>query len=59
MATSGKHWVTEPTQEIQIQMEKSGFGSVAPRTVMQSFHEALRKSANKPALLLKRPVNVS
>jgi len=56
--STGKHWVTEPHQEISIVRDEKGFGSIPPITVIQSLAETVRKYGNENAMALKRPVNV-
>lgn len=59
MSTRGKFWVTEPDQEVDIQLAPVGFGSIQPKTVTEVLTETVRKHGSQKALCLKRPVNVS
>ena len=53
------HWVTKPDGYLEPKLTKSGQGSIPAKTVIQVFQETVSKHGNRPALLLKRPVNVS
>jgi len=57
MATRGKYWVTRPDEEIDIQVESTGFASLPPQTIIQVLTETVQKHGARPALMLKRPVN--
>jgi hypothetical protein len=57
--STGKHWVTEPNQEINIVIDEKGFGARPPITVMQLLNSTVKKHGNENALGLKKPVNVS
>ena len=57
--SKGKHWVTQPDQEIEIQLGKTGFAALPPLTVIQALHKTVEKFGNEKAMALKRPVNVS
>lgn len=30
-----KHWTTEPSDSLEIVLQKTGFGAIAPKTVIQ------------------------
>ena len=53
------HSCTEPTGYIEPKVTKEGQASIAPKTVGQTFAETVSKHGSRPALHLKRPVNVS
>lgn len=57
--TRGKHWVTEPDQEIEIVVGDKGYAAEPPVTLLQVFANTVKKFGNEKALALKRPVNVS
>lgn len=57
MATRGKHWVTNPEDEIEIEVQPAGFGALPPQTIIQVLTETVQKHGSRPALMLKRPVN--
>lgn len=57
MANRGTRWVTEPDQELEIVLGKTGFAAKPPQTVMQALKETVRKFGNEKAMALKRPVN--
>lgn len=59
MATRGTHWVTRPDEEIEVQVGSTGFAAIPPQTIVQVLTETVRKHGERPALMLKRPVNVS
>jgi hypothetical protein len=58
MTTRGTCWVTEPHQEIDIQLGE-GFAAIRPRTVAEVLTETVGKHGQRQAMCLKRPVNVS
>lgn len=58
MATSGKHWVTQPDQCKDPVVDKSGFGALPPITVIDLFKQTVEKHGDCNAMALKRPVAV-
>jgi long-chain-fatty-acid--CoA ligase ACSBG len=54
---SGKYYVTEPHEKIEIKLTNSGYGSRAPTTVVNVFQDTVKKHGSRPALALKRAEN--
>lgn len=52
-------WTTEPDGYVEPQLTKSGQASIPAKTVIQVFQETVAKHGNRPAMHVKRPVNVS
>lgn len=59
MATSGKFWVTEPHQLASDRIGEHGRAALPPITVLDMMKSAVHKHGDRPAMALKRPVNVS
>jgi hypothetical protein len=51
-----KYWVTEPDQEIDIRMEKDGFGAEEPLTVIDILRDTVENHGDEHAMAIKRPV---
>ncbi len=52
---SSEHWVTDPTMPIKLKIAAKGFGSIAPRTVIEQFNATVAKHGNRSALGVKVP----
>jgi hypothetical protein len=50
--------VTEPDQVIEPKLSKTGFGSVAPKTVIQVLMDSVTNHGDEKAMAQKRTVNV-
>lgn len=50
----GKYWVTEPDQVIEPKIAASGFGSIAPKTVIQVMQTTVEKHGNADAMAYKK-----
>lgn len=57
-ATRGKHWVTDPTSFLEPKIGKDGQAATKPTTIVEVFQDTIKKHGSKPALHLKRTVNV-
>lgn len=55
----GKHWVTEPDQEIEIKVDEKGYGSMKPITVIQALKNTVEKHGNCKAMASQTKVDVS
>ena len=51
-------WTTEPDAYLEPKLTESGAGAITPKTCIQVFQETVAKHGTRPALHLKRPVNV-
>ena len=54
MATSGKHWVTEPTGFLEPKIEAAGEASAKPKTCIEVFRDTKTRHGDRPALALKK-----
>ncbi len=59
MTTHGKRWATQPHEEVDIVVAKTGYASKTPKTVVECLMKTVEKHGNEKALCLRRPVNVS
>lgn len=57
MAT-GKYWVTEPNQIVNLQIGKEGLAALPAKTVYDVLLKTVEKHGDKKAMCLKRPVQV-
>eukprot|EP00428_Durinskia_dybowskii_P074389 CAMPEP_0170405002 /NCGR_PEP_ID=MMETSP0117_2-20130122/26943_1 /TAXON_ID=400756 /ORGANISM="Durinskia baltica, Strain CSIRO CS-38" /LENGTH=656 /DNA_ID=CAMNT_0010662077 /DNA_START=51 /DNA_END=2018 /DNA_ORIENTATION=+ len=53
----GKHWVTEPDQEIEIKVDEKGYGSMKPITVIQALKNTVEKHGNCKAMASQTKVD--
>ncbi len=51
------HFVTDPEVAISVKLAKSGFGAIAPRTVIEQFKSTVAKHGTKKAMCWKDPAN--
>mmetsp|Transcript_19226 Transcript_19226/g.32535 ORF Transcript_19226/g.32535 Transcript_19226/m.32535 type:complete len:659 (-) Transcript_19226:536-2512(-) len=54
---SGKHWVTEPDQEIAIKLTESGFGARPPTTLVEALLNTVEKHGDANAMGVQTKVD--
>jgi hypothetical protein len=54
----GKHWVTEPDQEVEVKVAESGFASIKPITIIEAMKNTVRLHGSCKALASQTKVNV-
>jgi hypothetical protein len=55
---SSIHWTTEPNGCLEIKLSKNGFGSIAPKTVIEVFQNTVAKHGLRKAMCVKPMINV-
>ena len=60
-STSGKHWVTEPTETIEIDLSHlpdGDYGKKKPITIIEALKNTVEKFGDRPALEIKKSSEV-
>jgi hypothetical protein len=55
----GKRWVTEPDQEIEVQVAERGFGSLKPITVIEALKATVANHGTCNAMASQTKIDVS
>jgi len=48
------HWTTDVRQELPVKVYQNGIGSIAPKTILESFEETVKKFPNKPSMFQEK-----
>jgi len=48
------HWTTDVKQELPVKLYNQGIGSIAPKTILESFGETVKKFPNKPCMFVEK-----